>query len=201
MHGLGADGSDMAGIASYPALESLPLNHVFMNAEIRPVTINGGVSMRAWYDIVGLTSSDREDKQGILQSQAQIMTVIQEQIEAGFREEQIILAGFSQGGAMSLYTALHSERNLGGVIALSAYLPLALESKPILSKDTPIFIGSGRFDTVVLPAWTEQSSLWLQKEGYTRVTQHDYPMEHSICPQEIEDISIWLQSWLEGVKE
>jgi phospholipase/carboxylesterase len=201
MHGLGADASDMAGLADYPSLQALPLNHLFMTASVRPVTINAGMSMRAWYDIVGTSLTDREDKEGILESQGQIIEVIKDQIKSGFQEEQIILAGFSQGGAMALYTALHSEMNLGGVIALSAYLPLALECRSVLPKDTPIFIGLGRYDSVVLPTWTNTSSQWLQINGYNKLTQKDYAMEHAICPQEIQDVAAWLQSLFSGVEQ
>lgn len=199
LHGLGADASDMAGLAEQSSMAELPLRHVFMNAPIRPVTINGGMPMPAWYDILGMTLMDREDRTGITQSQTQINAVINEQISAGFEPEKIILAGFSQGGAMALYTSLSWNKPLGGVIALSAYLPLALELQPVLSKQTPVFIGSGSFDPIVQPAWTRQSVQWLQAKGFEQLSIKEYPMEHTICPNEIRDVTNWLNAIYKGV--
>lgn len=200
MHGLGADASDMAGLAAQPPISELPVSHIFMDAPVRPVTINAGMKMRAWYDIIGFELSDREDKEGILQSQAQIFEVINAQLNAGFRADQIVLAGFSQGGAMALHTALHCNLPLAGVIALSAYLPLALECKPVLSQDTPIFLGFGQFDPVVIPEWTKVSGRWLVANGYNQITLQQYPMEHAICGEEINDIALWLSNHLRGVE-
>jgi phospholipase/carboxylesterase len=198
MHGLGADASDMAGLAEQPSIAQLPLRHVFVDAPVRPVTLNAGMPMRAWYDILGMKLTDREDKQGILESEQHILAMIDSQLQAGFSPEQIVLAGFSQGGAMALYTALHSERKLGGVIALSSYLPLALQCKPILASKTPFFLAGGSYDPMVLPTWTEQSKDWLLDKGYHNITWHQYPMEHSICAQEVLDIARWLSTNLTG---
>jgi len=201
MHGLGADASDMAGLAKHPALARLPVRHVFIDAPVRPVTINGGMSMRAWYDIVGVTLNDREDEVGIKQSQLSINQVIAEQIKtAGFRSDQIVLAGFSQGGAMALYSALHSPLPLAGVIALSAYLPLARVCQPTLPLQTPFFMGSGLYDPIVLPQWTKQCAQWLHLQGFTQITSTEYAMEHSICPDEIRDVTHWLSELVEGVQ-
>ncbi|MDP1603690.1 MAG: carboxylesterase [Legionella sp.] len=200
MHGLGADASDMAGLANQLPIARLPLRHVFIDAPLRPVTINAGMKMRAWYDIFDLTFRTREDREGVLQSEKAIVEVIQRQIDDGFRANQIILAGFSQGGAMALYTALHCNLPLAGAIALSAYLPLALESKPVMAKDTPVFIGCGQFDPLVLAEWTLKTKEWLVVNGYAQVTLKQYPMEHSICAEEINDVVSWLSTHIRGVQ-
>jgi phospholipase/carboxylesterase len=198
MHGLGADASDMAGlVAEYPIAE-LALQHICIDAPIRPVTLNAGMPMRAWYDIVGLNLTDREDKAGILKSFKYITEVIEQQISAGYEPSKIVLAGFSQGGAIALYTALHCEFSLAGVIALSSYLPLALESKPILARETPIFLASGLYDPMVLPDWSKQTKDWLIANGFNSVTWRQYPMEHAICPAEITDVASWLSTQFKG---
>lgn len=198
MHGLGADAADMAGLAEYPLLANLPVRHVFIDAPVRPVTLNGGMSMRAWYDIIDTTLTGREDKPGVTQSHQHILAVIDAQLAAGFRGEQIILAGFSQGGAMALYTALHCELPLGGVIALSSYLPLASDCQPVLAKTTPIFLALGQYDPMVLPDWTRKSERYLLDSGYDQLTSRQYPMEHAICLDEIEDIAAWLSLRIKG---
>lgn len=200
MHGLGADASDMAGLAKHPLLAELPVRHVFIDAPVRPVTINGGMSMRAWYDIVGMTLTDREDEKGIKHSQQIINTVVAEQQSQGFRSDQILLAGFSQGGAMALYTALNSPEPLAGIIALSAYLPLARSFQPALSPKTPVFIGAGLYDPIVLPRWTKLCVQWLQLQGFTEISNHEYAMEHAICPNEIRDLAQWISELVEGVR-
>jgi len=200
MHGLGADASDMEGLAAQLPISKLPLRHVFLDAPIRPVTLNAGMRMRAWYDVVGFKITDREDKQGIVQSQTQILEVINSQLDAGFSPNQIVLAGFSQGGAMALYTALHCSLPLAGVISLSSYLPMASECKPVLRKDAPIFLGFGQFDPLILPEWTKKSEHWLATTGYKQVSLRQYPMEHAICGEEINDIASWLLIHLRGVE-
>lgn len=199
MHGLGADASDMAGLAEQLIMNDVALRHVFIDAPSRPVTLNGGMVMPAWYDIVGLELTDREDKEGIGQSQSLIRSVIDSQLNDGFTSSQIFLAGFSQGGAMALHTALHMTSRLGGVIALSAYLPLATLTRPLLDKSTPFFMGSGQFDPLVLPLWTQESRNWLLANGYENMAFHLYPMEHSICFEEVKDISLWLSAQIQGV--
>lgn len=200
MHGLGADASDMVGLADQLTVEAIPLRHVFIDAPMRPVTLNNGMVMPAWYDIIGLDLTDRQDKLGIEQSELLIRKVIDEQLNDGFSLEQIILAGFSQGGAMALHTALHTPARLGGIIALSAYLPLADHNKPKLDKHTPIFMGSGKFDPLVLPKWVEMSKDWLLNNGYMNVADYYYPMEHSVCMEEIKEVSHWLHQQFSGDK-
>ncbi len=199
MHGLGADASDMIGLADQLTTVA-EIRHVFINAPMRPVTLNNGMMMPAWYDILGLELVDRQDKEGIVQSETIIRKVMDEQLNDGFSFEQIFLAGFSQGGAMALHTALHTPACLGGVIALSAYLPLAEHSRPKLDKNTPIFLGSGQFDSLVLPKWVEMSKDWLLNNGYVHLTDHRYPMEHSVCLEEINDLSRWLGQQVPGDK-
>lgn len=198
MHGLGADASDMMGLADQLPLDT-PCRHVFIDAPKRPVTLNAGMVMPAWYDILGMELTDREDKVGIEHSESLIRQVMDEQLALlDFRSEQLYLAGFSQGGAMAIHTALHSKVRLGGVIALSAYLPLANHTQPFLNKDTPFFIGSGQFDPVVLPIWTRQSKDWLFTNGYHHIDFHLYPMEHSVCLQELNDLGSWLNKQIKG---
>lgn len=197
MHGLGADASDMAGLADQ-VTANVALRHVFINAPMRPVTLNNGMVMPSWYDIVGFELTDRQDKAGIEQSELVIRKVMDEQLNDGFAFEQIFLAGFSQGGAMALHTALHTAARLGGIIALSAYLPLADHTRPKLDKHTPIFMGFGTFDPLVLPKWVEMSEDWLLNNGYTYISKHQYPMEHSVCMEEIKDMSLWLSQQVPG---
>jgi phospholipase/carboxylesterase len=197
MHGLGADASDMMHLADQLLINDLALRHVFIDAPPRPVTLNGGMMMPAWYDIVGTGLMDRQDKQGIKQSELLIRNVLEAQIKEGFSHDQLFLAGFSQGGAMALHTALCTPQ-LGGVIALSAYLPLAQEAETTLTKNTPIFFGCGQFDPLVLPRWTHQTRDWFTANGYESLSFHEYPMEHSICYEEIKDMSLWLSKHVQG---
>jgi len=192
MHGLGADAGDMSGLAEQLNLPQVAVRHVFMNAPLRAVTLNNGMLMPAWYDIVGLELIDRQDKEGIEESKLQICQVMEEQYAAGFKPQQVYLAGFSQGGAMAMYTALTTATRLGGVIALSGYLPLADRLQPQLDLSTPFFLGSGQYDPIVLPKWVKMSADWLLEKKYVHLTQHQYPMEHSVCMDEIRDLSVWL---------
>lgn len=194
MHGLGASADDMVGLAKQLPLK-VPMRHVSLNAPIRPVTLNQHMPMPAWYDIVGMKLTDREDRAGILESEQIILKAIEQQVANGFSHKQIFLAGFSQGGAMALFAALHAMPTLGGVISLSAYLPLASDCDVKLDVKTPIFIGSGRLDPVVLPAWTAASVTWLKNKGFEHLTVHDYPMEHSVCIEEMRDIAVWLEMY------
>ncbi|MDI1352508.1 MAG: carboxylesterase [bacterium] len=200
LHGLGADASDMMGLVEQLPMKDVALRHIFMDAPTRPITINNGMVMPAWYDILGIQLADREDKVGIMESARLVGTVLEQQIKDGFHWEQIFLAGFSQGGAMALHTALGLKFRLGGVIALSAYLPLAAHTIPELEKDTPFFMGAGQADPIVLPAWSEQSKQWLLTHNYQNISFHVYPMQHSICWEEINDLSLWLTKQVQGVQ-
>lgn len=198
MHGLGADATDMMGLAEQLVLNDVHVRHVFIDAPSRPITLNNGMIMPAWYDILGMQLADREDKQGIGQSAELIRKVLDEQLKAGFKTQHIYLAGFSQGGAMALHTALNYKARLGGVIALSAYLPMAGTTQPLLENFTPFFIAAGQFDPLVLPAWTQQSKEWLLAHGYDHIESHTYPMEHAVCYEELKDLSRWLVTRVQG---
>lgn len=175
-------------------VEQIPFNaairHVFVDAPVRPVTLNNGMQMPAWYDIQGMRLTDREDKIGISESDILIQKVIRQQMKEGFALNQIILAGFSQGGAMALYTGLQLP-GLGGIIALSAYLPLADTLKPTADKDIPIFMARGELDGVVLPVWTELSVQYLLGHGLKNVTNKAYRMEHTVSMEEVGDLIQW----------
>lgn len=191
MHGLGADAHDMMGLADQLVL-AVPVRHVFIDAPVRPVTLNNGMPMRAWYDILGTSLLDRQDLDGILQSEKIIKDVIADQLAAGFTSQQIFLAGFSQGGAMALFAGLRAAQPLGGIISLSAYLPLASECKS--AHKIPIFLACGMYDTLVLPLWTKHCIEWLHAHDIRQIDTHEYPMEHAICMQEINDLAEWLNA-------
>lgn len=194
MHGLGADAEDMKGLAAYLNIAPFQPQHLFLEAPLRPITINQGYESRGWYDITGFDRNAREDEQGIRASQLFIEKKIQHCINEGFKSEQIFLAGFSQGGAMALYTALHWPQKLGGVIALSSYLPLSSQITACLDPKTPFFLGLGLLDPIVLPVWTKESVMHLETKGYKNLSVKEYPIDHSISPQEIADLSSWLLS-------
>lgn len=193
LHGLGADGQDFVPIAGELNLP-VAVRYIFPHAPQRPVTINGGFVMRAWYDIAGSTINAQQDEEGIRTSQAAIEALIAQEVARGIAPGNIFLAGFSQGGAIVLHTALRHAAPLGGVLALSTYLPLAetipLEAQTI-TQHTPFFIGHGRNDTVVPYALGAASRDVLLKSGYA-VTWHEYDMPHSVCDAELRDIEAWL---------
>lgn len=190
LHGLGAYGEDFVGIIDQLGL---PLDHgvrfIFPNAPFMNITINLGMSMRGWYDIYDLTTLTREDEQGIKNSQARIEGLIQNEIDQGIASERIMLAGFSQGGAMALYTSLNYRQKLAGVIVLSAYLPLIkkLNLQQLQNKLMPIFIAHGLFDPVVPFGFGQAVRDLLMKENYI-VDWHTYPTQHTISLEEIDAI-------------
>lgn len=193
MHGLGSNAEDMQALAQQISISS-PVKHVLANAPRRAVTINQGMMMPAWYDIFATRFTEVEDSDGILDSEHIIHQLTNEQIEAGFQSNQILLAGFSQGGAMALFAGLRYKHPLAGIVSLSAYLPLAKECVNYSHLNTPIFMASGQFDSVVMPKWTEQSKDWLIAQGLLNITYTTYLMEHSVCAQEIADLSCWLNN-------
>ena len=199
LHGLGADGHDFANLLPELDLRGCAAIHfVFPHAPEMPVTINGGYRMPAWYDILGANLEQRQDRAGIEHSQRAIQALIEHEIARGVAAEHIVLAGFSQGCAMALHTALRLPYRLAGVIGLSGYLPLAeslLQERHSANANTPIFLGHGTHDPVVLPAWGSGTRDALQALGYP-VQWHSYPMEHSLHPQEIADLSRFLQQVL-----
>lgn len=196
LHGLGADGSDFAPIVPELKLESAPaLRFVFPHAPVQPVTINGGMAMRAWYDIRNADLAQREDAQGILASQQSVDALIARENERGIPTKNIVLAGFSQGCAMTLQTGLRYPEALAGLIGLSGYLPLPDSLKTELApanQATPIFMAHGTQDPVVPLERAQQSHALLQELGYV-VEWKTYPMPHSVCLEEIQDISAFLK--------
>ncbi len=194
LHGLGSNGANMRGVVeAFPPL-SVPIRHVFVDAPVRPVTLNNHMQMQAWYDITGLSLQDREDRDGILQSERALDDIIAAQITQGIAPQHIFLAGFSQGGAMALFVGLRTQRQLGGIIALSAYLPLQKECLSDEHVILPIFMAMGTADQVVMPAWTKISRDFIVSRGFTRLTWNEYPMGHTICMEEITDIAVWLKT-------
>jgi phospholipase/carboxylesterase len=194
LHGLGADGHDFEPIVPELALTK-PVRFVFPHAPVRPVTINQGMRMRAWYDILQFGGGP-EDEAGVRASQKLLENLIAEENKRGF--SKIVLAGFSQGGAIALQTALRHPERLAGVLALSTYLPLSAtleaERSPA-SEDLPIFMAHGRYDDIIPLARAEQSKQILERLGY-KVEWHVYPMPHSVCPEEIADLSQFLRRLL-----
>ncbi|CAM5198945.1 Phospholipase/carboxylesterase OS=Castellaniella defragrans OX=75697 GN=HNR28_003435 PE=3 SV=1 [Castellaniella defragrans] len=195
LHGLGADAHDFAPIVPELTGEGLPpLRFVFPNAPLRPVTLNQGLPMRAWYDAYGLHRDSREDIDGIRATRQSINTLITRECARGVPSEHIVLAGFSQGCAMALYAGLRFERPLAGLIGLSGYLPLrnttAAERHPV-NAQTPVFLAHGTEDPVVPVDFAEISRDILTALGQP-VQWHTYPMPHAVHPQEIEDIRDFL---------
>ena len=193
LHGLGADGQDFVPIADELDLP-VAVRYIFPHAPMRPVTINGGFVMRAWYDIAGQRMDARQDAGGIRASQLLVERLIAREMESGIMPGEIFLAGFSQGGAIALHTAMRQSVPLGGVLALSTYLPLAdsaaRESQPG-SRVTPVFMAHGRSDPVIPYALGEVSRDALRGLGYA-VEWHEYNMQHSVCEEELRDIETWL---------
>jgi len=195
MHGLGADGHDFESLVPELRLPASPsIRWVFPHAPVRPVTINGGHRMRAWYDIVALERGAAEDDRGIRQSAESIGALVRRERERGIAAERIVLAGFSQGGAMALFTALRWPERLGGVAALSCYLPLAAaltaEAHPA-NAAVPVFMAHGTMDPIVPSSLGEGSRDLLRASGYD-VEWRTYPMPHSVCAPEVNDLKAWL---------
>lgn len=200
LHGLGADGHDFEPIVPELKWSGMPdIRYVFPHAPVRPVTINGGIPMRAWYDIVSLTSARGHDRQGIVDSVNQAAELLRREIGRGVPSRRIILAGFSQGGAIALQLALRFPEPLAGVAALSSYLlfPDRLaEQRHEANRQLPAFVAHGSADPVVPPQLGEDAATALKNLGHP-VECHTYPMVHSVCPQEILDLRSWMQKRLE----
>ena len=197
LHGLGADGHDFVPIVDELKLpDTLGVRFVFPHATPRPVTINNGYVMRAWYDIKGLQRGGEEDDAGIRDSQAIVRKYMETESAKGIAASRIVLAGFSQGGAIALQTALRHHEPLAGVMALSTYLPLHASLAREASSSNraiPILMCHGTQDSVVPLQMGEHSRALLEQHGY-RVEWHTYPMPHSVCIEEVNDISRWLQA-------
>lgn len=194
LHGLGADGNDFVPIVQELSLPPLGIRFVFPHAPMRPVTINGGFVMRAWYDVAHQDLGMKEDEQGVRQSQKMIEELIAKEETRGVPMSRIVVAGFSQGGVISLQTGLRQPERLAGVMSLSAYLPLTStigKERNAANNDVPIFLGHGIADNIVPLPLGIASRDRLLKLGYD-VDWHQYPMPHSVCAEELEDISAWL---------
>ncbi len=201
LHGLGADGEDFVPIAEEMSLP-VAVRYVFPHAPMRPVTINGGYVMRAWYDIlmaapsaeISASIGKQEDEAGIRAAQLEIDKLIAREKQRGIAAGNIFLAGFSQGGAVALHTGLRQAEKLGGILALSAYLPLSrtLQTEAdATAKSTPIFMAHGLEDPVIPYAFGRSSAEELLRQGYA-LEWHSYAMPHSVYPEEIRDIEQWL---------
>ena len=194
LHGLGADGHDFEPIVPELRLPpALQLRFIFPHAPVRPVTLNQGMRMRAWYDIFQL-GGGAEDEAGIRESGSAVQQLMHEQIKRGIDTSRIVLAGFSQGGAIALHTALRYSAPLAGVLALSTYLPLRATLKEEMkeaNQHVPIFMAHGLYDDIIPLERAEQSRKILADAGY-EVEWRTYPMPHSVCAEEIADIAGFL---------
>ena len=195
LHGLGADGNDFVPIAQELDLSAVGgARFVFPHAPMRPVTMNGGYVMRAWYDIAGTPQARVEDEAGLRASQAQIEALIAREVARGMPAQRIVLMGFSQGCAMTLLTGLRHAERLAGLVGLSGYLPLAAHTaaeRSAANADVPIFLAHGRDDPMIALDRATASRDALLALGYD-IEWHDYAMPHSVCMDEIADLNRWL---------
>ena len=195
LHGLGADGNDFVPVVKELKLPPLGIRFVFPHAPMRPVTINGGFVMRAWYDIAYQELAFKEDERGLRESQKLIEELIVRENTRGIPSSRIVLAGFSQGGVLALQTGLRQSKPLAGLMALSSYVPMSpmIEvERNAASNSVPIFMGHGITDNIVPLALGRMSRDTLIKLGY-EVDWHQYTMPHSVCPEELADIGVWLK--------
>lgn len=197
MHGLGADGHDFEAIV--PELD-LPDNHgiafIFPHAPVQALTINGGMKMHAWYNILDISFERQVDSEGIYQSSNSIERLIKKELDKGIASESILLAGFSQGGVIALHTGLRYPNKLAGILALSAYLPTLGQIKTEVTKEnqsTPVFMAHGTMDPVIDIQIAKQAFSGLEELKYP-ISWHEYPMQHSVCPEEIKDISSFIKA-------
>lgn len=195
LHGLGASGDDFVPVCEQLDLHAVgPVRHVLPHAPMRPVTINGGYVMPAWYDIPALGGTADEDETGLRASQALVEDLIAREVARGVSPSRIVLAGFSQGCAMVLLTGLRHRERLAGIVGLSGYLPLAgrtAAERTAANQDTPIFLAHGRFDPMIALPRAVSTRDALRALGYD-VQWHEYPMEHSVCLPEIADLQQFL---------
>ena len=195
LHGLGADGNDFVPIARELDLSAVgPVRFVFPSAPVQPVTITGGMRMRSWYDILGAELDRREDAGGLRASQTLVEALIEAEVARGIPATHIVLMGFSQGCAMTLLTGLRHPQRLAGLVGLSGYLPLAASTaaeRSAANADVPIFLAHGRFDGIVPIDRALATRDALLAMGYAPAW-HEYPMEHSVCLEEIADLNAWL---------
>ncbi|MDH5710796.1 MAG: alpha/beta hydrolase [Gammaproteobacteria bacterium] len=198
LHGLGASGNDFVPIIPQLNLpDDLSIRFIFPHAPVRPITINHGYQMPGWYDITSLDIVGTEDETGIIESSNAIHKLCQQQQDLGINSRRIILAGFSQGGAIALLCGIGYPQPLGGIMALSTYLPQCAPLNNSTNQNIDIFMAHGSMDEVVLPKYGELSRQRLEKSGYD-VKWHEYAMPHSVCMEEIQDIRSWIIQVLAG---
>ena len=196
LHGLGADGNDFAPIVPELVRKDWPsIRFVFPHAPVRAVTINGGARMRAWYDIRAMNLANRADGEGVAESVAQVEALIAREAERGIAADRLLLAGFSQGGAITLAAGIARTQPLAGMIALSTYLPMTpAQAQAALKPEAasqPVFMAHGQFDPVVPYAGGDMSANALRALGF-EVEWHRYPMQHAVCAEEIRDLGDWM---------
>jgi phospholipase/carboxylesterase len=195
LHGLGADGHDFEPLVPQLLRSGWPaLRFVFPHAAIRPISLNNGLPMRGWYDIAGFDLSQRQDETGVRASITEVEALIEREAARGIEADHVVLAGFSQGGAVALAAGLRHARKLAAIVALSTYLPVAEaigRERSETNASVPIFMAHGAFDPVVPKVLGERSRDRLRGWGYS-VAWHDYPMAHQVCPQEIADLADFL---------
>jgi phospholipase/carboxylesterase len=195
LHGLGADGHDFEPLVPQLLRSGWPaLRFVFPHAAIRPISLNNGLPMRGWYDIAGFDLSQRQDETGVRASITEVEALIEREVARGIAADRVVLAGFSQGGAVALAAGLRHARKLAAIVALSTYLPVAEaigRERSEANASIPIFMAHGAFDPVVPKVLGERSRDRLRGWGYS-VAWHDYPMAHQVCPQEIADLADFL---------
>ena len=201
LHGLGADGRDFVPICDELELGAVgPVRYVFPHAPVRPVTVNGGMAMRAWYDILGADIARREDEAGLRESLAAVSALIERERARGIAASRIVLMGFSQGCAMTLLTGLRHPERLAGLVGLSGYLPLPASTaaeRSAANAGLPVFMAHGRMDPVIPLARASDSRDLLRSLGHP-VEWHEYPMAHSVCAEEIVDLNRWLLQTLKS---
>ena len=204
LHGLGADGNDFRPLVPELAIpDQFAVRFIFPHAPHRAITINGGMVMRGWYDIASTDIADREDAAGIEASAGIVEQLIAEQRQRGIASDHIILAGFSQGGAIALFAGVRHTQPLGGILALSTYMPLpgrAAAERHESNRDVPIFMAHGQYDPVVPLALGETSREMLGNMGY-RIEWQTYPMQHSVSIEEVRDIGVWISQRLKALSE
>ena len=199
LHGLGADGFDFVPIVAELGLpETLSVRFVFPHAPVRSITLNNGMRMRGWYDIPSLARFDQQDQAGICDSERIVHRFLQAELDAGIPATRIVLAGFSQGGAIALHAGLRYPQRLAGLLPLSTYLPLSdrlAAERSAANAEVPILMCHGRFDPVLPYVMGESSCEYLRSLGY-RVEWREYPMQHQVCAEQIGHIGAWLRERL-----
>lgn len=196
MHGLGADGYDFSDAISKINLpDHVSVRFIFPHAPVMPITINGGMAMRAWFDIYGLNSILDVDLDGIKKSESLVLSLIRNEENSGISSDRIFLGGFSQGCVMALFTGLRYPKKLGGIMALSGFFPFTEELKlsfNLNNKDIPIFMAHGYQDKIVNKLFADKSKRILSDLGYSKIEANFYPMDHGVCPEEMVDLEKWI---------